>query len=111
MASAVPKAGLLSAADSLELHVDAYAKRISTSANARAAIQLILEAARSNPDVTVLPAGVTVAYQTLFAEAGRVPVTPPGVPARIKMASIRKPSSPTPFATARRPGPAATRGY
>jgi hypothetical protein len=69
-ASAVPKAGLLSAADSLEPHVDAYAKRISTSANARAAIQLILEAARSNPDVTVLPAGVTVAYQTLFAEAG-----------------------------------------
>jgi hypothetical protein len=65
---------VLSAADELrapiEAQIDACATRIADSANARAAIRSILEAARASPDATSLSHKVREAYAILFSESG-----------------------------------------
>jgi hypothetical protein len=55
---------------SIEAHVEAYASRIASTPEARAAIRSILEAAYKEPGAKTLSSEIRDAYAILFAESG-----------------------------------------
>lgn len=67
----LPSGGaVLSAAESIDAQVEAYANRIATTPSARDALRTILDAAQQNPQAVELPPPVLDAYNRLFAESG-----------------------------------------